>query len=268
MIKPARVVYLGIDVQKAFGREAKSANLATLASQPEGDESVEVINNARLASAVYQAGGTVIVTKDWHNPVGTRITIEGETIVDNRAADEFAIYGEHATWADGDSDLNAPLETALQQLELKDGRRRTVIPVDRHEKVESGDSKRIFEIHKNVYDITQVEELQDGVEKGPVVPNQAFWNLMKRETSQGPVTLVLGGKIAEVCVRAGAFSLLGGLPGVDMVVPEDAVSSLPSDLARQLQLPTKPEVMEQLREAGARVVKTEEILGWLIPESP
>ncbi|MBX3169289.1 MAG: isochorismatase family protein [Candidatus Eremiobacteraeota bacterium] len=265
MLKSARLVYLGIDVQKAFGREAKSANLATLASQPEGDESIEVLNNARLASAVYQAGGTVIVTKDWHNPVGTRIAIEGRTVVDNRAADEFAIYGEHATPADGDSNLNAPLETALQQLEAKDGRRRTVIPVDRYEKVESGDSQRIFEVHKNVYDITQVEELRDGVEKGPLVPNQAFWNLMKRESSQGPVTLILGGKIAEVCVRAGAFSLLDGLPGVDMVIPEDAVSSLPSDLARQLHLPTKPEVMSQLRERGARVVKTEEVLGWLLP---
>lgn len=265
MIKPERIVYLGIDVQKAFGREAKSANLATLASQPEGDEAVEVQNNARLASAVYQAGGTIIVTKDWHNPVGTRIAVEGGTVVDNRAADEFAIYGEHATSADGDSDLNAPLETALRQLEAVDGRRRTVIPVDRYERVESGDSQRIFEIHKNVYDITQVEELRDGVEKGPVVPNQAFWNLMERETSQGPVTLILGGKIAEVCVRAGAFSLLGALPGVAMVVPEDAVSSLPSDLARRLQLPTKLEVMAQLRERGARVVKTEEVLGWLSP---
>lgn len=263
MNKPERVVYLGIDVQKAFGSEAKSANLATLASHPEGNETVEVENNARLASAVYQAGGTVIVTKDLHNPVGTHIATESGTVVDNRAADEFAIYGEHATHADGDADLNAPLEEALQRLELQDGRRRTVIPVDRHEVVESGDSQRIFEVHKNVYDITQVEELHDGVEKGPMIPNQAFWELMKRETEQGPLTLVLGGKIAEVCVRAGAFSLLDGLPGVELVVPEDAVSSLPSELARQLQLPTKAEVMDQLREAGARVVKTEEVLSWL-----
>ena len=265
MIKPARVVYLGIDVQKAFGREAKSANLATLASKPEGDESAEVLNNARLAEAVYEAGGTVIVTKDWHNPVGTRIEANGQTLVDNRAADEFAIYGEHATQADGDSDLNAPLESALKGLEARDGRRRTVIPVDQFEKVESGDSQRIFEVHKNVYDITMREELQDGVEKGPMLPNQAFWDLMKRQSADGPVTVVLGGKIAEVCVRAGAFSLLGGIPDLDVVVPEDAVSSLPSELARQLKLPTKPEVMDQLRERGARVVKTEEVLGWLIP---
>ena len=265
MIKPSRVVYLGIDVQKAFGREAKSANLATLASHPEGDESVEVLNNARLASAVYEAGGTVIVTKDWHNPVGTRLTADGQTLVDNRAADEFAIYGEHATQADGDSDLNAPLESALQQLEKSDGHRRTVIPVDRFEGAPSGESSRIFEVHKNVYDITLREELQDGVEKGPMVRHEAFWDLLKSQMADGPVTLVLGGKIAEVCVSAGAFSLLSGLPGVDMVVPEDAVSSLPSELARQLHLPTKPEVMDQLRERGARVVKTEEVLGWLIP---
>ena len=75
---------------------------------------------------------------------------------------------------------------------------------------------------------------------------------------------ILQGHLNEV--RAGAFSLMGGLPGVEMVVPEDAVSSLPAELARQLRLPTKPEVMNQLRERGARVVKTEEVLGWLIPE--
>ncbi|MBN9420421.1 hypothetical protein ABS71_16140 [bacterium SCN 62-11] len=263
MIKTARVVFLGIDVQKAFGREAKSTNLATLASHPEGDESREVLNNARLASAVYQAGGTVIVTKDWHNPVGTEISSGDRTIVDNRAADEFAIYGEHATPGDGDSDLNAPLEAALQQLEKQDGHRRTIIPVDHHEVVESGDSQRIFEIHKNVYDITQLEELHHEVEKGPMIPNRAFWHVMEREREAGPLTLVLSGKIAEVCVRAGAFSLLEGLPGVDLVIPEDAVSSLPSELARQLQLPTKLEVMDQLRERGARVVKTEEVLAWL-----
>jgi len=259
----SRVVYLGIDVQKAFGREAKSANLATLASHPEGDETAEVLNNARLASAVYGAGGTVIVTKDWHNPVGTHLTADGQTLVDNRAADEFAIYGEHATPADGDADLNAPLESALQLLEKSDGQRRTVIPVDRFDTTPSGESSRIFEVHKNVYDITLREELQHGVEKGPMVAHDAFWNLLKSQMAGGPATLVLCGKIAEVCVSAGAFSLLDGLPGVDLVVPEDAVSSLPSALARQLQLPTKLEVMDQLRQRGARVVKTEEVLGWL-----
>lgn len=261
MIQSSRVVYLGIDVQKAFGREAKSANLATLASHPEGDEAAEVLNNARLASAVYEVGGTVIVTKDWHNPLGTPLTADGQTLVDDRAAEEFAIYGEHATPADGDSDLNAALESALQQLEKSEGRRRTVIPVDRFEGTVHGESSRIFEVHKNVYDITLRKQLPDG----SLVPHEAFWDLLKSQMADGPVTLVLAGKIAEVCVSAGALSLLKALPGLDLVVPEDAVSSLPSELARQLQLPTKPEVMDQLRQGGARVVKTEELLGWLAP---
>lgn len=261
MISSTRVIYLGIDVQKAFGSQAKSAKLATLASGEEGNESQEIVNNARLASAVYDAGGTVIVTKDWHNPVGT--VVDGQ--VDNRAADEFVVYGEHATVADGDSDLNPPLESSLRQLERKDGHLRTVLPVDEHEKTPAGDSSRIFEVHKNVYDVTQREVLGDGVEKGPMVPNDAFLNLVKNQIREaaGPVTMVLAGKIAEVCVRAGALSLLAAIPGLNLVVPEDAVSSLPTDLAHKLQLPDKQQVMQELRSHGVEVVKTQEVLDWL-----
>lgn len=261
MISSARVIYIGIDVQKAFGSQAKSAKLATLASGAEGDETREITNNARLAEAVYDAGGTVIVTKDWHNPVGTLV----DGLVDNRAADEFAIYGEHATSADGDSDLNPALESTVKALEARDGRQRTVIPVDEHEKAPPGASRRIFEVHKNVYDVTLRELLQDRVEQGPMVANSAFLDLVKQQVSEahGPVTMVLGGKIAEVCVRAGALSLLAAIPGLNLVVPEDAVSSLPSELARKLQLPDKQQVMQELRSHGVEVVKTQEVLDWL-----
>ena len=262
MISASRVIYMGIDVQKAFGSQAKSARLATLASQPEGDEEQEIHNNARLASAVYAAGGTIIVSKDWHNPVGTKV---GD-LVDNRAADEFAVYGEHATEADGDSDLNAPLESALQNLEAQDGHTRTILPVDEHEVAKGGDSRRIFEVHKNVYDVTQREVLLDSVEQGPMVPNQAFLALIRDQVAdaRGPVTMVLGGKIAEVCVRAGVLSLLAAIPGLKMMVPEDAVSSLPSELAHKLQLADKNQVLQELRSHGVEIVKTQQVLDWLV----
>lgn len=265
MLKASSVVYLGIDIQKAFGAQAKSSKLATLASQPEGDEASEIHNNSRLAEAVFEAGGTVIVTKDWHNPVGTPIQTGQQTVVDNRAADEFAIYGEHATSFDGDSDLNPPLEQTLQKLEAREGRKRRVLPVDEFEGPATGDSERLFEVHKNLYDVTRREVLEDGNPQGTVVTNEAFLGLLRQRVAQngGQLMLILGGKIAEVCVRAGGLSLLSAIPGLQLVVTEDAVSSLPSSLAHQLNLPDKQQVMDEMRQHGARVARTEEVLGWL-----
>jgi hypothetical protein len=47
------------------------------------------------------------------------------------------------------------------------------------------------------------------------------------------------------------------------MVPEDAVSSMPSAVDHQLNLPDKGQVMEEFRRHGAQVCKTQDILDWL-----
>ena len=271
MHKTPGIIYLGIDIQKAFGKEALSPRLKLLASHPEGDEDREVEANARLATSVYAAGGLVVVSRDWHNPVGTVLEGPGGSrIIDNRSVEEFERYGVHATPGTGDSELNAPLQIALRQLEQRDGHARRVIPVDEHEGPPAsqvsvgGGSQRIVEVHKNMYDVTRKHALRDGAAQGPIEPHTEVVALLRAQPAES--TVILGGKIAEVCVRATGLSILTELPKLRLVVARDAVSSLPSEVSHSLGMPGKDQVMEELRSRGARLQSTAEILEWLRSE--
>ena len=91
-------------------------------------------------------------------------------------------------------------------------------------------------------------------------PHDAFLDLLRAQAAGDRLTVVMAGKIAEVCVRAGVLSVLGHLPGTTVLVAEDAVSSLPPEIARSIGLPDKAQAMEELRAAGAQVVTTEEVI--------
>jgi hypothetical protein len=155
------------------------------------------------------------------------------------------------------------MENMLRELEQRDGHRRRIIPVDEHEKVISGDSERIIEVHKNVSDPTKWHVLVDGAKKGPLLPNQPFLELIRTFSWDESSYLLIGGKIAEVCLRAGARSLIAEFPQVRVVMARDAISSLPEYIAQALGLPTKSEVMDELSKLGAKVQDTQEILDWL-----
>lgn len=246
-MKPAvelrRAVLVNVDVQNAFGRQATSPVLRGLRSS----EGREVRAVAQLSQAVFEAGGTVVVTKDWHNRPGTRL---GPGLVDDRAKDEFAIYGPHAAAHSKDAALNQPLEETISKLERRSGQKRSVVGVDPHDRSRPG-AERLIEVHKNTYDVTQRLDLD-----GEMRPNQAFLGVVKKAKRRGATTLIVTGKIAEVCVRAAVESLRAHFPGMRLVVAEDAVSSMPAAKARALGLQPKEEVMSGFRSKGVEVVQT------------
>lgn len=244
----SRAVVINVDVQNAFGKEAESDKLRALRSS----EGSEIERAAELSKAVHQAGGAVIVTKDWHTQPGTQLA-DGQ--VDERAAGEFQIYGQHALAGSRDAELNRPLERAVAELEAKEGRLRTVVPVDKYDSSGRAGSRRIIEVHKNVYDVTKRVDVD-----GQTRPHAAFLQTLATLRAQGVSTAILTGKIAEVCVRAAASSLHELFPDLRIIVAEDAVSSMPSNIATSLGLNTKEEVMAALEKSGIEVLRTRALL--------
>ena len=105
-----RAVVINVDVQKAFGEEAQSPKLQGLRPT----EKAEVENAAKLSSAAYAAGAAIVVTQDWHNTPGT-VLPDGK--IDDRAKDEFEIYGEHSVGKTPDAELSAPLAKVMTKLD-------------------------------------------------------------------------------------------------------------------------------------------------------
>jgi nicotinamidase-related amidase len=237
----SRAVVVNVDVQNAFGEEAASDKLQGL----EPSEKKEVDKAAQLSEATHAAGGAVVVTKDWHTAPGTELP---DGTIDNRAQDEFAIYGEHALGKTKDAELNTRLERTVQKLEQREGTARTVVPVDQYDDTGKAGSQRIIEVHKNVYDVTKRLDV-DGQTKAHGGFIQTIANLRAR----GIDTAIITGKIAEVCVRAAALSIAELFPDLRVIVAEDAVSSLPPEVAKSLGLETKEEVMAMLASKGIEV---------------
>lgn len=244
----SRAVVINVDVQNAFGAEAQSDKLRSLRPT----EGREVEQAAALSKAVHQAGGAVIVTKDWHSQPGTRLA-DGQ--IDHRAEGEFQLYGTHALAGSRDAELNRPLERALVELELKEGRARTVVPVDQYDATGRSGSARIIEVHKNVYDVTKRVDVD-----GSTRPHAAFLQTLAALRKQGVTTAILTGKIAEVCVRAAAASIHELFPDLRIIVAEDAVSSMPAATATALGLGTKEEVMAALEKSGIEVMRARALL--------
>lgn len=244
----SRAVVINVDVQNAFGAEAASDKLRELRPT----EAREIEHAAALSKAVHQAGGVVIVTKDWHSQPGTRLA-DGQ--LDQRAESEFQLYGQHALAGSRDAELNRPLERAVAELEGKEGRARTVVPVDQYDLTGRLGAQRIIEVHKNVYDVTKRVDVD-----GQTRPHAAFLQTLATLRKQGVTTAILTGKIAEVCVRAAAASIHELFPDLRIIVAEDAVSSMPARAATALGLSTKEEVMAALERSGIEVLRTRELL--------
>lgn len=243
-----RAVVVNVDVQKAFGAEAESDKLRTLRPT----EGQEVAKAGALSQAVHAAGGTVVVTKDWHNAPGTRLP-DGR--IDDRAAGEFEIYGRHAVVGTPDTDLNAPLEKVVQALEAKEGLARTVVPVDAFDPSGRAGAARVIEVHKNVYDVTKRSDLD-----GRIKPNASFIDVIARAQDRGADTVLVTGKIAEVCVRAAAESLRDLFPAMRIVVVDDAVSAMPTALAQSVGLQSKEDVLAALGAQGIEAMKLDRLL--------
>ena len=244
----SRAAVINVDVQNAFGEKAQADNLRGLRDS----EKAEVDKAAQLSEAAHEAGGAVVVTKDWHNEVGKEL-LDGK--IDERSKGEFDIYGEHALAGSKDAQLNEPMEQTVQKLEAKEGQARTVVPVDQYDQTGQAGSKRIVEVHKNFYDVTKRVDVD-----GETVPHANFLEVMASLRAQGIDTAIITGKIAEVCVIAASESIAELFPDMRVVVAEDAVSSMPAEVAKSLGLSSKEEVMAKLDAAGISVMKTAQLL--------
>jgi nicotinamidase-related amidase len=243
-----RALVLNVDVQRAFGEEAESEKLRGLRPT----EKSEIDAASKISEAVHEAGGTVVVTKDWHNPVGAELP-GGE--IDRRSKDEFEIYGAHALAKTKDAEINRPLERTVQRLEKREGVSRTVIPVDEYDDTGRAGSSRIIEVHKNVYDVTKRKTL-DGSNKA----HQSFIDLLAKKQSEGIDTVIITGKIAEVCVRAAAESIRELFPKLRVVVVPEAISAMPAEIAKSVGLDSKEEVLGAFAKKGIASVSLERLL--------
>lgn len=241
-----KTLIVDVDIQNAFGAKAASDKLRGLRPT----EQSEVDNAAKLTEAVHEGGGTVAVTADWHNKPGTKVAGQ----VDNRAVDEFGIYGEHAVAGTEDAKLNDPLEQVVQKLEAKSGQR-TILGVDKFDTTARDGASRLVEVHKNTYDVTK-RVAMDGSTK----PNQGFIALLAKARSEGIDTILVTGKIAEVCVKAAAESIKELFPDLNVVVVADAVSALPVGVAETIGLQSKEQVLEGFRAKGISVAQTADLL--------
>jgi nicotinamidase-related amidase len=230
----AKSVVISIDVENAFGEHARSEKLRGLRDSERG----EVEKVVRLSEAVHEAGGAVVVVLDRHNRPGT-ILPDGS--VDNRSVKEFEIYGAHAVTGSRDAQMNPPLRSAVRRMEAREGKRRTVIPTDRYDRSGRSGASRLFEVHKNTYDVTKRLDLD-----GELRPHAGFINLIAKLKTQGYERFLLTGKIAEVCVRSGAESIRELFPELDLAVVADAVCSLPTEVAKAIGLDSKEEVLAAL----------------------
>ncbi len=242
-----RTLVLNIDIQNGFGKNAQSDKLRGLRSS----EDSEVAKSAQLSEAVYDAGGKVVVTKDWHNALGTKLS-DGK--IDNRAADEFALYDEHCVAGGKDTELNAPLEAAVQRMEAKGGTR-SIMPVDRYDNTGRAGNPRLIEAHKNHYDITQTVGLN-----GKATPKQNFIALLAKARDEGIETVLITGKIAEVCVTAATDSIRELFPELDVRVVTDAVSALPEGVAETIGLSCKEQLVEAWAAKGVGVTTFDQVL--------
>ena len=241
-----------VDVQQGFGAEAQSVALRGLRTS----ESQEVQAAAKLIEAVYRGGGLVVGTQDLHNDLGTQLP-DGR--IDNRSAEEFGIYGAHCVPGSGDEEFNPPVEAAFERIERSEGQDRTQIGVDEYDPSRPGLS-RLVEVHKNYYDVAQrVVILPDG--SSARVANQPFLDLVARAREQGITRIAVGGKIAEVCVRAAVLSLRHAFPGLEIVLLEDTISSMPPGQAKKLGYSTKEEVLQEL--SSKPKVKIAQSSAWL-----
>lgn len=245
----SRAAVINVDIQNAFGKNAQAEALSALRDT----EDAEIQNAARLSEAAHAAGGVVIVTKDLHNKVGTKLS-DGK--IDNRSQGEFDIYGEHALTGSKDAELNAPLEQSIQKLEAAEGKQRTIIPVDQYDATGQTGSGRIIEVHKNIYDVTKRVDVD-----GETRTNQGFIGLLAKLQDEGVDTAIITGKIAEVCVSAAANSISELFPNLNIVVVEDAVSAMPTEIAKSIPgLEPKENVMAGLKAANVQVVQMSQIL--------
>jgi nicotinamidase-related amidase len=244
----SRAVVVNVDVQRAFGAEADSEKLRGLRPT----EGQEIAQSAALSKAVHQAGGTVVVTKDWHNEPGTKLP-DGQ--IDDRAKEEFGIYGKHAVAGTADAELNAPLERVVRELEAQEGVARTIVPVDRFDETGRAGAARVIEVHKNVYDVTKRADLD-----GKIKPNASFIDVIARAQEKGADTVLITGKIAEVCVRAAAESIRDLFPLMKVIVVDDAVSALPAEVAKSIGLESKEEVIASLKKKGVEAMALDRLL--------
>lgn len=251
-----RTILLGVDAQNAFGKRAQSAKLRGLRDS----EDEEVRNLARLVDAVHESGGAVVLTKDWHNEVGAELP--GGRI-DLRSRAEFAIYGRHAVAGTTDAELSLELEAAVQRAEARGGLARTIIPVDAYDTTGREGARRLVEVHKNVFDVTQVQTLD-----GNMAANAALIGLLAGYVEAGARHVLVAGKIAEVCVRAGAQSVKKLFPMLDVIVVPGATSSLPGETAKQLGLDSKEETLEKLAAQGIGATDLSDLLPTAPNRSP
>jgi nicotinamidase-related amidase len=243
-----RAVVINVDVQKAFGEEAQSPKLQGLRPT----EKAEVENAAKLSSAAYAAGATIVVTQDWHNTPGT-VLPDGK--IDDRAKDEFEIYGEHSVGKTPDAELSAPLAKVMSKLERAEGQPRTIIPVDKYDDTGRVGSSRLIEVHKNTYDVTKRLDLD-----GQMRPHASFIDTLSKLRAGGVDTAIITGKIAEVCVRAAVSSLRELFPDMRIIVAEDAVSALPAEVAGAVGLDSKEKVIAALEAQGVEIARTASLL--------
>jgi len=259
----ARTIVVDIDSQKGFGEAAASDRLQGLAKS----ERAEVAAGARIAAAVHGGGGTVFFSRDTHNRPGT-LLCDGR--VDNRAAEHFGIFGEHCLPGTADHELDPEKAAALAKMERAEGRAATVIPVDGYDPAGRVGAERVFLVNKNHTDVTKREDLGPdgrGIEKA----NRSFLNTLgaaiaraqEHARSRGKIddtAIIIDSKIAEVCVRGGALSIRAAFPNVRMFAVEDAICSLPPEVARAAGLKTKAEVMAEFAAAGIGIISTNDVL--------
>ena len=76
----------------------------------------------------------------------------------------------------------------------------------------------------------------------------------------GADTVLITGKIAEVCVRAAAESLRDLFPNMRIVLVDDAISSMPADSAKSVGLASREEVVLSLETQGIETIALEHLL--------
>jgi phosphoribosylpyrophosphate synthetase/nicotinamidase-related amidase len=238
-----KTLHLTIDGQGAFGAKALSPNLQGLRDS----ENDEIAASTNVARAVYQRGGHIVATKDWHNPAGTEVE---PGVVDNRCADEEKIYGVHGTPGTSDVELDAAREAFFREAEAANGRR-TVIAIDKYDTTAQAGQSRLVELHKNVFDVAVIDYIGEARTKHP-----GFIKIMQDAEAAGLDTVIVDGKIAEVCVLAALNSLREQYPQFRLVLLEDGVSSLPAAVAKQIGLPSKEEVVAGLPAEGIIVARS------------
>ncbi len=240
-----------VDVQRGFGYRAESPILRGL--QP--SEKAETRLSADLVRKVYDGGGHVVVTQDWHNRPGTVLTdpATGQNVVDDRSIAEFDQWGAHCIPGTGDARLNGPLKTVVKAIEKQEGHKRGIIPVDGLDTTGRDGLPRLTAVHKNTYNVTRRLDVRD---PSTAVPNQAFIDLIRSQVQGAhgePVdTVLVTGKIAEVCVKAAATSLHELFPDLRIVVLEDAVSSLSPE--------SKAAALKEIQDAGVEVARVSDVL--------